>query len=120
MQELEHKVVEIIDKLQGLAQPAVQTAIDSTRISALMYMIVGAICAGIFAFALKYTLKNVKAANDAPYDTGLPFGIAALIFGIATFGFGVAACANLLNPDNWLAVVRPDLYLAQLLLRKVM
>jgi len=69
---IEQKVVEIIDKLQALAQPAMQVAIDSTRVSGILYLAAGVACAVICGFSAKYMMVNIGKANSADYDKGWP------------------------------------------------
>jgi hypothetical protein len=109
VKDLEQKVVEIIDKLQDLAQPAMQMAITSIRINGILYLVAGLVCAGIFFIAAKIcATRSAKFSKD---DEGVDLAF-ALLSGVIALGFGIATCVNLLDPQNWLAAIRPDLYLA--------
>lgn len=117
MADLEHKVVEIIDQLQALAAPAMQVAIESTRVMGIAYLVVGVACGFGCYFATKPMPARLKAVRDAESESGeVGNAIALAAFGILAVGLGIATCVNILNPDNWVAAFRPDLYLAQTLL----
>jgi hypothetical protein len=120
MADVEQKVVEIIDKLQGLAQPAMDSALSAIRAGGIMYLVTGAVCGAICAFALRIVLAQVKRADDAPYDNEELHIFAVIVAGIVALGFGIATGFNLLDPSNWLAAIRPDLALARALLNRVL
>lgn len=120
MKDLEQKVVEIIDQLQGIAKPAMQTAIASIQAGGVMYIITGAVCAILCVVACKLCFMRIKIANDKSGGEDIPHIFAAVVLGIFSLGLGIAACVNLLDPGNWLAAIRPDLSLARALLTKVL
>lgn len=120
MKELEQKVVEIISQLQGLAKPAAQTAIDAVRAGAIMNMLAGAVYVVVAFVALKICIKQMKAMEKASTSEEGKYILGAIITGGIALIFGVTAAIGLLNSDNWLASVRPDLALARALLIKVL
>lgn len=118
--DLEQKVVTIIDQLQSLAKPAMQTAIESVRVSGIMYLVAGAVCAVICAFSIRALAGQCKAFQEADFNHDGVHLTLAIVAGIISIGFGIATCVNLLDPSNWLAAVRPDLWLARALVYKVL
>jgi hypothetical protein len=120
MNDLEQKVAGIIDQLQSLAKPAMHTAIESVRVSGILYLIAGLACAFLCTLAVKVLVAQCKAAKAANYDEDMPHVIFAIVAGVLSIGFGIATCVNLLDPGNWLAAARPDLWLARALVYKVL
>ncbi len=120
MPDLQQRIVNIIDQLQALAQPAMQTAITAVRVGGILDILVGFICAGICYGAIKLCISQLKAANDAVDDADIAHILLSLISGICGIGFLVATAVNLLNTFNWLCAVRPDLALAQMMLHRIL
>lgn len=120
MADLEHKVVEIIDKLQDLAQPAMQTAISAIRADGVLHLLGGAAFAFICALAVRTCAVQANAVDEATHDKEAGHIVLVIVTGIFAVGFGIAAAVNLFDPDNWFEMVRPDLYLARALLNKAL
>lgn len=116
---IQDKVVEIIDQLQALAHPALQTVLAAIRIDAIASLIIGgvslALAITLFLTMYKFMVKFVEESSDNEGNNGT----VALLSSIGGLVFTIIAAVDLLSKYTWIAAFYPDVALALRLLSKV-
>lgn len=114
MTDATDKLVQEFDAIAHQYAPkVVGAALSAARIDAISSLVSGVVCAGIFLACIFFGLKFLRGLRASTWNTEgiwiVGLGVTLLI-GIAT---GIGALGNLLDIWNYVALVHPELWIAQ-------
>lgn len=121
MSNIEAPAAKIIELGEKMAAPAADLAMAAARVQAYTSAIGGVVClvvAGWLAVAALTLFRKAQSLADANDRYGADTSdywqfFAALIAGFFAAMFGIAAAVNLLDPWTYIAMQRPELWLAK-------
>lgn len=116
---LEQKVIEIIDGIRGLAEPAMQVTLSAMRAGAIMDLAFAALLFSVSLIVVFRVLPGFwKDLQESDYSNELSRGARFWVTFVLTAFVGIASACTLVSTNLWLSVIAPEFALARALVAK--
>ncbi len=117
MSDLNDGLAKLIDSLNHVSGPAVDSALASAQVDALSAIAGGCVGLAVAAAsykAIRWCIRRLKALDH--HEEELPFIIGAVISGLCLLGGALAVGIDLLDPWTYVALAHPDYWVAHQIL----